>query len=164
VSAGLDRLNALPAEEAEALLVGICASPAWAEAVIAGRPYADGATLKAAARTIWEGLGPDEWRLAFSGHPRIGEHGGAAPEHSTREQAEMASADPTTAAAIARGNQEYEQRFGYVFLIRAAGRTPDEILLQLRQRLGHDLESELEVAAGQQAEITDLRLADVFEP
>jgi OHCU decarboxylase len=61
-------------------------------------------------------------------------------------------------AALVAGNQEYEDRFGYIFLVRAAGRSAEEMLGLLRERLGNDPAIELRVAAGQQAEITALRL------
>lgn len=156
---GLDRLNAMPDDEAEALLVGLCASPAWARALVVGRPYADVTTLLESARVVWDRAGPEEWRLAFAGHPRIGEQGGQAPERSAREQSGLGGMDAAVAAAIAQGNREYESRFGYVFLIRAAGRSPAEILEQLERRLQHEPDEEIAVAAEQQAEITALRLA-----
>jgi OHCU decarboxylase len=155
----LERLNTLPAGEAELLLRQICASPAWAAAVVAGRPYPDAGAVRHAARDLWTGVGADEWRRAFAAHPRIGERGGASPEQSDREQAGLVAMDSATASAIVRGNQEYESRFGYVFLIRAAGRAPEEILQQLQDRLGHEPDDEIGIAAGQQAEITDRRLS-----
>ena len=60
--------------------------------------------------------------------------------------------------AIAAGNRQYEARFGHVFLISAEGRTPAEILTELRRRLGNNPEDELRVAADEHRRITRLRL------
>ena len=70
----------------------------------------------------------------------------------------MADAAASDADAIAAGNTAYEQRFGRVFLIRAAGRTPEQILAELRRRLQGDEASEAAEALGQLAEIALLRL------
>jgi OHCU decarboxylase len=61
-------------------------------------------------------------------------------------------------AALAEGNAAYEERFGYIFLIRAAGRSAEQMLAELRRRMDNDVETELRAAAGQQQEITELRL------
>jgi 2-oxo-4-hydroxy-4-carboxy--5-ureidoimidazoline (OHCU) decarboxylase len=61
-------------------------------------------------------------------------------------------------SAIAAGNAEYEQRFGHVFLISAEGRSAEEILANLRARLGNDADTELRVAAEEHRRITRLRL------
>lgn len=108
--------------------------PRWADDVLAGQPYADSAALLEAGDRAARTLTDDELAQALAGHPRIGERGG---DHSTREQADVDdSAD--TAGRLAAGNAAYERRFGHVFLIRAAGRTADQILGELERRLGND--------------------------
>ncbi|HET9007618.1 MAG TPA: 2-oxo-4-hydroxy-4-carboxy-5-ureidoimidazoline decarboxylase, partial [Actinomycetes bacterium] len=139
-------------------LLAVCHSRRWAEAVAAGRPYPDAAALQRAADEIWTGLGPGDWLEALEGHPRIGEGGGASADWSRQEQAGVGDADQDTQAAIARGNAEYEARFGHVFLISAAGRDASEILAALTERLGNDPDTELRVAAEEHRRITRLRL------
>ncbi len=70
----------------------------------------------------------------------------------------MGGADPETAAAIAAGNAAYEGRFGRIFLIRAAERTPEEILGELCRRLTLEPAEEQREAIAQLAEIAMLRL------
>lgn len=160
VAVGLERFNALPNAAAHALLLDCCHAPRWAGVVAAGRPYADPAGLFAAADAAWAGLDPAEWRAAFAGHPAIGEPaGGSAPELSSREQAGLAGADDATRRELAAGNRAYRDRFGYVFLIRASGRSAEEMLTELRRRLEQDPDTELAEAAEQQRQITRLRLA-----
>ncbi len=148
--------NVAPEAEARALLLGCCASRRWAEQVAAGRPYPDADSLLAAADATWWGLGPDDWREAIFAHPRIGEPSEA---REREEQGGIEGAPPTVLAGLVEGNRRYEQRFGWRFLVRASGRSADEMLATLNQRLGNDPERELQVAAGEQAQITRLRLA-----
>jgi OHCU decarboxylase len=160
---GLDRFNRLPEEAAAGELLAVCHSRRWAERVAAGRPYADLAALQRAADEVWTALGPADWLEAFGAHPRIGEGGGAAPAWSSREQAGVGAAGRQVRGRLARGNAEYEARFGHVFLIAAAGRDAGEILAALEDRLGNDPATELEVAAGEHRRITRLRLGQLVE-
>ena len=116
------------------------------------------AALQRAADEVWLGLSPEDWREAFEAHPRIGEGGGASADWSRQEQAGVGGAGQDTQDAIARGNADYEARFGHVFLISAAGRDADEILAALTERLGNDPATELRVAAEEHRRITRLRL------
>jgi OHCU decarboxylase len=160
----LDRFNELPEDKAVAELLAVCHSRRWAEAVAAGRPYADVAALQQAADEIWTGLTPDDWLEALEAHPRIGESGGASADWSRKEQAGVGGAGDDIRERLARGNTEYEARFGHVFLISAAGRSADEILAALTERLGNDPETELAVAAGEHRRITRLRIERLLAP
>jgi len=163
-------LNALSDADARAALLRCCASVRWTAAMLAARPFASDAAVLAAADRTWRALGPEDWREAFAAHPRIGDRASAAPRHaptrewSRQEQAGAATADEETRVALAAGNAEYERRFGHVFLIRATGRSADEILAELRRRLGNDPAMELRETAGEQAEITRLRLERLAVP
>jgi OHCU decarboxylase len=153
----LERFNQLSDEEAAAELLAVCHSRRWAKQVAAGRPYADVAALERVADEVWLGLGPEDWLEAFAAHPRIGEGGGASADWSRQEQADVGGSTEVQ-QRLARGNAEYEARFGHVFLISAAGRDADEILAALTDRLGNDPATELRVAAEEHRRITRLRL------
>lgn len=158
---GLTRLewfNQLSDEEAASELLAVCHSRRWAKEVAAGRPYADLAALQRAADEVWLGLGPEDWLEAFAAHPRIGEGGGASADWSRQEQAGVGGAGAEVQDRLARGNAEYEARFGYVFLVSAAGRDAEEIRAALTERLGNDPATELRVAADEHRRITRLRL------
>ena len=160
----LDRFNHLPEDKAVAELLAVCHSRRWAEAVAAGRPYPDVATLQQAADEVWTGLSPEDWLEALEAHPRIGERGGASAGWSRQEQAGVGDAGQDVRERLARGNADYEARFGHVFLISAAGRSADEILAALTERLGNDPGTELRVAAGEHRRITRLRIERLLEP
>lgn len=156
--------DALGVDEAYATAYGCLGVRRWAEQVVAGRPYAGWPALRAAASAAAAELTDAELEEALAGHPRIGEPAGAghAVEHSRREQSGVDPADRDTAARLAAGNAAYEQRFGRVFLIRAAGRSAAEILAELERRLASSTAKERQEAVAQLREIAVLRLETVL--
>lgn len=157
----LDTFNALtPAQAAEVLRP--CADvESWIQVLIDGRPYGDLDAALGTAVSAAAGWGAAEVDAALAQHPRIGErHAGTGAEAALSESEQ--SGITGEAAAIAAGNRAYEDRFGRIFLIRAAGRTSAEVLDQLRLRLGNDPETETQVVAGQLREIALLRLEGVL--
>lgn len=162
----LATLDALPTAAAAEELLACCGSPRWAAAVAARRPFRDLDHLQQAADEAWWALDEEDWRRAFAAHPRIGERaagGGTHARWSAGEQSAAGRADQAVRDEIARGNVEYEERFGHVFLICASGRSGEEILADLRRRLRNPPEVELRTAAEEQAKITRLRLARLIE-
>ena len=153
----LDEFNALTPEEA-AEVVRPCADiPAWIDEVVAGRPYGDLGELVEVAQVAAEGWSDAEVDAALAQHPRIGERAqgdGAEAAMSRDEQSSVSGLE----AEIAAGNRAYEEKFGRIFLIRAAGRSAEDVLDQLTTRLGHDAETEAAVVAEQLREIAVLRL------
>lgn len=158
VAIDLAEFNALPTDQAEARLYESFADPSWAERVAAARPFRDVDGLMKAAEDAWGQLRRDDWLRAFKAHPRIGEGGGSAPKTSEAEQSGVRQAPKATLAALAAENRRYEAHFGHVFLISARGRSAEDILLALRQRMNNDLVTELGVAAAEQRKITRMRL------
>lgn len=161
VDSALDRFNGLPAAEAERELLACCASPVWAAAVAAGRPYRSVAEAAEAGGERVAGLGWADVARALAAHPRIGEQASGESREagwSRREQAGTAGASPRVLAALRVGNRAYERRFGHVYLVRASGRDAGELLALLRARLGNDEATEREVVRRELAEITRLRL------
>jgi OHCU decarboxylase len=160
----LARLNAAPREDAIAAFTQCCAARAWAETMAELRPYRDPDALLDTADRVWEELGPDAWRSAFDGHPRIGERkpaadtSAAAQRWSEQEQAGARQADAGVQARLAEAQRAYEARFRHIFLICATGRSAAEMLQELERRLRNDPHTELRVAAEEQRRITRLRL------
>ncbi len=154
--AGTARLNVLAARRAQRELLRCCGSGPWADQVAAARPYRDFDELLTTAEQIWWDLDPEDWLEAFRAHPRIGER--ATGGWSQEEQRGMAGAGAGVEARLVEANEEYERRFGHIFIVFATGRTPEEMLALLELRLGNGPEEELEVAAAEQAKITRLRL------
>lgn len=153
-------LDDLPEEELRTLLRGCLDVPRWVEEVAAGRPYGTVADLLATADLAARRLTPAEVGQALAGHPRIGERPGAGHNAaaSRQEQSGVDPSDLDVADRLAAGNAAYEERFGHVFLVRAAGRTAPEILAELDRRLGNDPATERGEVADALREIALLRL------
>jgi 2-oxo-4-hydroxy-4-carboxy-5-ureidoimidazoline decarboxylase len=165
--AALEEFNEQPADRAVQALRACNAAPRFAAELAAGRPYPDADTLVTRAGQVARALPWDEVAVALAAHPRIGDRvDGASPEAaaSRREQSAMQGADDGVRAALADGNRAYEERFGHVFLIRAAGRSPAEMLAELRRRLGNDAETERAEVTKQLAQITALRVRGLVQP
>jgi 2-oxo-4-hydroxy-4-carboxy-5-ureidoimidazoline decarboxylase len=158
-------LDAQTPPDARAALRRCCGSERWIEGMMARRPFGSAAALAEAAREVWAGLGRDDYLEAFSRHPAIGASLGElrarfAPTAgwSEEEQAGASSADEQTLLELEVANREYSDRFGYVFLIYATGKTAGQMLAALRGRLANKPDAELAIAATEQARITQLRL------
>ena len=154
----IDEFNSLPHDEAESKLYECLANRRWADELASKRPFADATSLIAAAWIALNALTDEDWLAAFRAHPRIGEPGGGAPEASAREQSRAMEASTATLAALATENRQYEERFGYVFLIRASERTGAEIVSELRRRMKNDPATELAEARRELTQISQLRL------
>jgi OHCU decarboxylase len=115
-----------------------------------------------AGDVVWAKLKPHDWLEAFAAHPRIGEGGGRSPASSNREQQGIMSARGEVLGLLADENRLYEERFGHVFLISAAGRSAEDVLAAMRERMGNDPKAELKVAAEEQRKITRLRLKSML--
>jgi 2-oxo-4-hydroxy-4-carboxy-5-ureidoimidazoline decarboxylase len=156
----LARFNTMPTEDVTAALLACCDVPAWATTVREGRPYADvEAVVVAADKAARECTAVDGAR-ALAAHPRIGERavGDSASARWSRGEQGRVDRDDATLAALAAGNRAYEDRFGRVFLISAAGLSGSEILASLHRRLEHDDDTELRVVADELRKIALLRL------
>ncbi|MGH3382097.1 MAG: 2-oxo-4-hydroxy-4-carboxy-5-ureidoimidazoline decarboxylase, partial [Actinoallomurus sp.] len=137
---GLDRFNDLDDAAATGALLTCCASQGWAQQVSGGRPFPDAAALVAAGDAALDRLDWTAVRAAVAAHPRIGEQAsgtGREASWSREEQAGAATVTTTVTAELADANAAYERRFGHVFLIRAAGRTGEQMLTEVRRRLVH---------------------------
>jgi len=164
-----ERLNSLPSNRVEAELLKCCGSTRWAREMMAARPFTEIDGLSAKADAIWWSLSPQDWLEAFLAHPKIGEKKAAATQSkqaqswSAQEQSSVEGALASTLTVLAQGNREYEQRFGFIFIVCATGKTPEEMLAILENRLKNDAETELRIAAEEQAKIMRLRLGKLLE-
>lgn len=161
--------NALAPEAAREELLKCCGSKRWVEAIEQDRPYLSLWHLIAQANDVWRTLDRDDWLEAFRSHPKIGEKKTANPvaaqsqQWSTQEQRGVANATPDAVDKLARLNRAYEEKFGFIFIVCATGKSSDEILALLEQRLTNVPETELPIAAAEQAKITELRLRKLLD-
>jgi len=156
--AALAWFNALDPDAAASELLACCASPAFAGAVAAGRPFADEEALAGAAEAAVRALAWPEVLAALSAHPRIGERAGGSSRESAWSRQEQPDVAEPLRAALTEGNLAYERRFGHVYLVCATGLTGPELLRRLRERLAHDEERERLTVRDELAAITRLRV------
>ena len=156
----ISELNELPNEEAERKFRESNGSSRWASRMTALRPFESREVLLAAADEVWNSLGPDDWREAFAHHPRIGDR---ATGTAAGEQSGMRDAADNVRTALAEANRDYEERFGYIYIVCATGKSGSEMLEIVKQRLSNDPETELKTAADEQRKITRIRLTNLVQ-
>jgi allantoicase len=169
-SKALARFNRLSQTQARQALLDCCGCARWAEQMLQRMPFPDVPYLLDTADKTWADLNPSDWLEAFRHHPPIGAKRGEKTQSATSkrwskgEQSVAQTAKPETLAQLARANEDYHAKFGHIFLICATGKTSDEILANLRQRLPNDHAAELRIAAEEQRKITRLRLEKLLAP
>ncbi|HEV2835067.1 MAG TPA: 2-oxo-4-hydroxy-4-carboxy-5-ureidoimidazoline decarboxylase [Pyrinomonadaceae bacterium] len=157
-------LNALDSDSARRELLKCCGSRAWADEVEQSRPFASLDQLIARANEVWWTLQSSDWLEAFRSHPKIGEKKAAnevstqSQQWSSQEQQGVQHVASATTDKLARLNAVYEQKFGFIFIVCATGKSSDEILALLESRIENDPAAELRIAVAEQAKITELRL------
>ena len=155
-------------EEKKALLHQCCGSTTWVNKVISALPAEDLIDLQEIAEEQWYACSEQDWREAFGHHPKIGDLNSLKEKYSSTghwaegEQSSVKQATEQTLRALVEENQEYEKKFGYIFIVFATGKTADEMLSILKQRFYNSPETEIQIAMEEQLKITKLRLEKLF--
>jgi OHCU decarboxylase len=151
-------------------MLACCGATRWAAEMVSLRPIESVEELSKAADRVWATMEQADWLEAFACHPRIGERKAAqttehaaqgavrSAEWSKQEQRSTGSASAEVMAEIAKGNREYEERFGFTYIVCATGKSAEEMLAILSRRLDATREEELREAAEQQRQIMQIRL------
>jgi 2-oxo-4-hydroxy-4-carboxy-5-ureidoimidazoline decarboxylase len=164
----LNSFNSMDASASYAELERCCGSAQWISKMIERRPFSSFQNLISTADQIWFSLTEEDWKEAFTHHPKIGNLGNLRKKFATthqwarNEQKQVVAASDEILKGLAIGNAEYERKFGYIFIVCAAGKGADEMLNLLRQRLPHDPGTEIRIAAEEQRKITHIRLEKLF--
>lgn len=166
MSSAAELLNAAPEAAARSMLVRCCGATRWVDAMLGRRPFASDDALLGAADEVWSTMSEADVLEAFGHHPEIGasldalrEKFASTASWSAGEQSSVAAADEATLVALQRGNLRYRERFGFIFIVCATGKSAAQMLELLHARLPNDRDAELRIAAAEQAKITRLRLA-----
>ena len=160
----LQELNNLDDDDAINRLLLCCGSHRWAREMIEQRPFQSKEQMIRQAEKIWENLSKDDWLEAFTHHPKIGDIDSLREKYaSTRnwaesEQSGTKQASDQTLQKLKKLNEEYEEKYGYIFIVCATGKSADEMLQILESRIGNDPDKELKIAAREQNKITNIRL------
>ena len=160
----LSWLNGLGPSEACDEFLKCCGSLEWARRMTGSRPFKSPEELQTRASEIWWTLDRYDWLEAFRSHPKIGgsKTEGKVSDQSRawsgEEQSGVKSGSEQVLGELATLNRQYDDKFGFIFIVCATGKSSDEMLAILKSRLAHDAETELRNAASEQEKITAIRL------
>lgn len=157
--------NQLDPAEAAAELVACLGCNAWAEDVLAGGTYTSFDAIVQAGADRWQTASEAEILEAFSAHPQIGDLEALRNKYAntaSAEQGQITEADESVLIELQTNNQTYLDKFGFIFIVCATGKSAAEMLELLNHRLPNDRPTELRNGANEQWQITLLRLNKLF--
>ena len=158
----------LSMEEKKELLQKCCGSTAWINKMLAAGPFKNFPELLDAAEENWYACGQQDWLEAFQHHPKIGDINSLKQKYvntaawASNEQSGVNAASDKILEDLSAGNDDYEKKFGYIFIVCATGKSAAEMLEMLNSRLLNDPEEEIKIAAEEQNNITKIRLEKLF--
>ena len=163
MSEGWHVVNSADEAAARDALSRCCGARRWVAGMLRRRPFADVDDSVRVAGEVWDALGTADRLEAFAHHPRIGEKAlrekfAATANWASGEQAGVTAASEDVIRGLAEGNDRYFEKFGFIFIVCATGKSAAEMLEILRARLANDPETEIRIAAGEQRKITEIRL------
>lgn len=165
----LEAINALSEADAYTQIEQACCAPNWVKGVVAARPFNNVEALICASNTVWERMQEADYIAAFEGHPMIGDVNSLKEKYrntqgeASHEQSKVNEASDDVIHALAKGNQDYLNKFGFIFIVFATGKSAQEMLNLLLDRLPNTRAQELINAAAEQAKITNLRLHKMLD-
>jgi 2-oxo-4-hydroxy-4-carboxy-5-ureidoimidazoline decarboxylase len=165
----LDHINTLAADQLQDKFLKCSGSKIWTAEMKRQRPFASVEELENISDAAWKKLTHEDWLQAFAHHPKIGDveslrkKFASTANWASNEQLGVNNAPEATIERLSLGNQNYENKFGYIFIVCATGKTASEMLSLLEQRLNNAPEIEFEIACTEQKKITQLRL-EKLEP
>lgn len=160
----IDALNRLSEADATTAFTQCCTSARWVERMVIDRPFESLPEMLEISDRIWEECDVDDYLEAFEGHPRIGDVESLAKKYANTkgwaggEQKGVEGADRAVLERLAKGNSDYEAKFGHIFIVCATGKSAAEMLALLEARMPNDPKTEVMVAAEEQNKITRIRL------
>ena len=160
----VDELNTLDQKSLYALLEMCCAAPQWIELMMSFRPYSSETSIISRAEQCWQQCDESDYLQAFQAHPKIGDLKSLKQKFTNtaslahQEQGAVSLADDDVMVELTELNTQYEERFGFIFIVFATGKSAIEMLNLLKARVHHSRSDEIRIAAGEQLKITQLRL------
>jgi 2-oxo-4-hydroxy-4-carboxy-5-ureidoimidazoline decarboxylase len=157
-------LNNATADQAFSIIEACCCAPRWVEAMVASRPFLTKQAVFETAQVIWQSLDEHDYLIAFEGHPQIGDISTLKAKYAStsqvagHEQAGMSLAQEDLLKEMAQVNQDYLHKFGFIFIVCASGKSAEQMLNLIKNRITNSPAVELSIAAQEQAKITQIRL------
>ena len=160
----LEDFNKFDKDAAAKELFSCCGSEKWVALLMNDLPFVSEEALVEKATRIWYGeCGKTDWLESFTHHPRIGDKKSLEKKFAGKEQSAVATAPGEIIDALLKANNDYEKKFGFIFIVCATGKSAEEMLRLMDDRLGNSLEEELNIAMGEQHKITLIRFKKLLE-
>ncbi len=165
----IEQINNYTKAEAVDAFMQCNTSECWCKKMEQSRPFSNAKSLSESADKHWKKSTEVELLQAFEGHPEIGDVSTLREKYRNteklagHEQSGVNTATESTLQSLAQGNQDYKEKFGFIFIICARGKSADEMLELLLLRLSNSREQELENAAEEQRKITQIRIEKLLE-
>ncbi|MBH0014135.1 2-oxo-4-hydroxy-4-carboxy-5-ureidoimidazoline decarboxylase [Pseudoalteromonas sp. NZS100_1] len=162
------KINNLNEAQAHQALEHCCAAPSWVSGMLNIRPFKNQQHLFESAQSVWNSLNESDYLAAFEGHPQIGDLStlskkyAATAQKAGHEQSGMSKANEAVLTKMIALNKEYLNKFGFIFIVCASGKTAEQMLELIEQRMHNTRSTELNIAAGEQAKITKIRLESLL--
>ena len=154
----LQEFNTIEKDKAAKELFSCCGSDKWLSLLMRSFPFASEKKLVEGATAIWYNeCSEEDWLQSFTHHPEIGDTKSLIEKFAGKEQAGIAAASKETIEALAKANTAYKNKFGFIFIVCATGKSANEMLLLLNDRLKNNMDEELNIAMGEQHKITLIR-------
>lgn len=165
----LTEFNNLPEVEKTNQLAACCGAVKWQQEMLKQFPFNDETELLNKSQDVWyKECKKEDWREAFTHHPKIGDIKSLTEKFASTmhlagsEQQSVNKASTEIIKELAEANNEYENKFGFIFIVCATGKSAEEMLRLLKDRLPNMLDEELNIAMGEQAKISFLRLKKIM--
>ena len=155
--------NLLDKKNVHELLFSCCSSKKWTEHMMNYFPFASEKDLINKSIKVWyDECKEEDWRESFNHHPKIGDINSLKEKFASKEQASITTADDETIHQLAFLNNRYENKFGYIFIVCATGKSATEMLQLIKDRVENSVEEELHIATAEQQKITIIRLKKII--
>jgi len=160
----LTELNAQTPEQATHTFMQCCTSSTWVKAMVQARPFTDNRAMVKQADLAWQDLEEADYLEAFEGHPKIGDVNSLRAKYANtkelagNEQGLVKEANDDVLEVLSQGNSDYEEKFGFIFIVCATGKSAKEMSDLLQARLPNNKAQELVNAAEEQRKIFQLRI------
>lgn len=162
----LQQINNAEKAQAAELFLSCCTSEVWVDRMVSNRPYANSGSVLDAAVENWQNLNETDYLQAFDGHPRIGDPNSLKEKYAktkklaSGEQSSVQQASSEVINELAELNQQYYKKFGFIFIVFATGKSAEEMLALIKDRINNKRTAEIENAAVEQQKILLLRLSN----
>jgi 2-oxo-4-hydroxy-4-carboxy-5-ureidoimidazoline decarboxylase len=164
----IHQFNQLDDTAATNLILQCCSSTNWAARMIESRPYSTVEQLISTANSHWQVMEQADFLEAFQGHPKIGDPDSLRKKYASThsmakgEQSGVPGASDRVIDSLAQNNRDYEDKFGFIFIVCASGKSAEQMLDLIQARIGNNRVEEITNGAVEQRKITEIRIRKLF--